>query len=130
MDDRIVEFIRGLRAAGVRVSVAESVDALNATGVMGISEKDLFKASLKSTLVKKSDDFGAFEQLFPLYFGSGGPPLQNASDDLTEDEQAMLQAAMSALSGRMQQLLDWLTSGNPHQRRIRRPGTASRYPVG
>lgn len=113
MDDRIVEFIRGLRAAGVRVSVAESVDALNATGVMGITEKELFKASLKSTLVKKSDDFGAFEQLFPLYFGSGGPPLQNALDDLTQDEQTMVQAALSALSGRMQQLMDWLTSGNP-----------------
>ncbi|MCL4867853.1 MAG: VWA domain-containing protein [Anaerolineae bacterium] len=113
MDDRIVEFIRGLRAAGVRVSVAESVDALNATGIMGISEKEAFKASLRSTLVKQADDFPAFEQLFPLYFGSGGPPLQNAMDELSEDEQNMLQAALSALSGRMQQLLDWLTSGNP-----------------
>ena len=113
MDDRIVEFIRGLRAAGVRVSVAESVDALNATGVLGIANKGLFKASLRTTLVKQADDFPAFEELFPLYFGSGGPPMQNAMDDLTPDEQSMLQAALSALSGRMQQLMDWLTSGNP-----------------
>lgn len=113
MDDRIIEFIRGMRAAGVRISVAESVDALNATGVMGVTDKDLFKASLRSTLVKQSDDFPAFEQLFPLYFGSGGPAMQSALDDLSEDEQNMLQAALSALSGRMQQLLDWLTSGNP-----------------
>ncbi|MCP4420927.1 MAG: VWA domain-containing protein [Chloroflexi bacterium] len=112
MDNRIVEFIRGLRAAGVRVSLAESVDAMNAIETLGIVNKDVFRSSLRTTLVKESDDFAAFEELFPLYFGSGGPPLQNALEDLSEDEQQMLQAALSALSGRMQNLLDWLSSGN------------------
>jgi uncharacterized protein len=112
MDNRIVEFIRGLRAAGVRVSLAESVDAMNAIETLGIVNKDVFRSSLRATLVKESDDFAAFEELFPLYFGSGGPPLQNALEDLSEDEQQMLQAALSALGGRMQNLLDWLSSGN------------------
>ncbi|VAW35648.1 hypothetical protein MNBD_CHLOROFLEXI01-5395 [hydrothermal vent metagenome] len=112
MDKRIVEFIRGLRAAGVRVSLAESVDAMNAIETLGIVNKDVFRSSLRTTLVKESDDFAAFEELFPLYFGSGGPPLQNALEDLSEDEQQMLQAALSALSGRMQNLLDWLSSGD------------------
>lgn len=111
MDDRIVEFVRGLRAAGVRVSLAESVDALHAVEVLGITEKTLFRESLRTTLVKESDDFAAFDQLFPLYFGSSGPPLQNALEDMSPDEQQMLEAALSALSGRMDQLLDWLTSG-------------------
>lgn len=112
MDDRIVEFIRGLRAAGVRVSLAESIDALEAVGTLGIGQKGVFRQSLRTTLVKKSDDFPIFDELFPLYFGSGGPPMQNAADDLSEDEQEMLEAALSALSGRLQRLMDWLTSGD------------------
>lgn len=111
MDDRIIEFVRGLRAAGVRVSVAESVDALHATEILGVLDKNLFRESLRVTLIKESDDFAAFNELFPLYFGSGGPPMQNAMEELNPDEQEMLQAALSALSGRLQQLLDWLTSG-------------------
>lgn len=111
MDKRVIEFIRGLRAAGVRVSLAESMDALNAVGSLGVSDKEVFRASLRATLIKEQDDFAAFDQLFPLYFGSGGPPLQNALEDLSPDEQALLEAALSALSGRMQQLMDWLTSG-------------------
>ncbi|MDX1662710.1 MAG: VWA domain-containing protein [Candidatus Promineifilaceae bacterium] len=111
MDDRIIEFIRGMRAAGVRVSLAESIDALKAVETLGIAEKGIFRQSLRATLVKESDDFAVFDELFPLYFGSGGPAMQNAVEDLSEDEQEMLKAALSALSGRLQQLMDWLTSG-------------------
>ncbi|MGH2536201.1 MAG: vWA domain-containing protein [Candidatus Promineifilaceae bacterium] len=111
MDDRIVEFVRGLRAAGVRVSLAESNDALRAVNVVGVAEKGLFRQSLRATLIKEADDFPVFDELFPLYFGSGGPPLQNALDQISPEEQQMLEAALSAISGRLQQLLDWLTSG-------------------
>ena len=111
MDDRIVEFIRGLRAAGVRVSLAESIDALKAVETLGVGQKGIFRQSLRATLVKESDDFNAFDELFPLYFGSGGPPMQNAAEDMSEEEQEMLQAALAALSGRLEQLMDWLTSG-------------------
>jgi uncharacterized protein len=111
MDDRIIDFVRGLRAAGVRVSMAESADAMRAVEVLGITDKELFRRSLRTTLVKESDDFAAFEELFPLYFGSGGPVMQNAMEDLSEDEQEMLKSALQALSGRLQSLMDWLTSG-------------------
>ncbi|MEZ4646412.1 MAG: VWA domain-containing protein [Chloroflexota bacterium] len=111
MDDRVVEFIRGLRAAGVRVSLAESMDAMRAMEILGISNKTLFRESLRATLIKGSDDFAPFDELFPLYFSSGGPMMQNALDDLSPDEQQMLQAALQALSGRLQQLMEWLTSG-------------------
>ncbi len=112
MDQRIIEFVRGLRAAGVRISLAESIDALHAVKALGIQDKNVFRESLRSTLVKESSDFAAFDELFPLYFGSGGPPMQNAMEDLDPDEQEMLEAALSALSGRLQQLMDWLTSGD------------------
>jgi hypothetical protein len=111
MDDRLVEFVRGLRAAGVRVSVAEASDAADAAVAMGLQDKDLFRQALRASLVKDAESFPAFEALFPLYFGSGGPPLQNAMEQLDPDDQELVKAALAALSGRMQQLLDWLTSG-------------------
>lgn len=111
MDNRIVEFVRGLRAAGVRVSLAESIDAFRAVETLGITDKDIFRESLRSTLVKEKNGHPAFNQLFPLYFGSGGPAMQNAMEDMSPDEQDMLKAALEALSGRMQRLMDWLTSG-------------------
>jgi len=111
MDDRIIEFVRGLRAAGVRVSVSESIDALQAVDVLGIRDKELFRSSLRTTLVKDGQDIPIFEEMFPLFFGSGGPSLQSGMEDLSADEQEMLQAAMQALSGSIQGLMDWLTSG-------------------
>ena len=112
MDSRVVEFVRGLRVAGVRVSLAESMDAMRAMSVLGIGDRALFRESLRTTLIKESADFGIFDELFLLFFGSGGPPLQSALDDLTAGEREMLKAALAVMSGRLQQLLDWLTSGD------------------
>jgi uncharacterized protein with von Willebrand factor type A (vWA) domain len=111
MDSRVVDFVRGLRAAGVRVSLAESMDAMRAIGALGVRDKELFRQSLRATLVKEAADYPVFEELFPLYFGSDGPPMQDAREELSEGEQEMLKAALSAMSGRLQQLIDWLTSG-------------------
>ncbi len=111
MIDRVVQFVRGLRAAGVRVSVAEAEDAMHAVEVLGTQDRSLFRHTLRATMVKAADDYPAFDALFDVYFGSGGPPLQNALEDLDEDEQAAVKAALGALAGRMQQLMDWLTSG-------------------
>jgi uncharacterized protein len=111
MDERVIEFVRGMRAAGVRISLAESMDAMRAIEALGISDKEIFKSSIRATLIKELQDFPVFDQLFPLYFGSGGPMLQNAMEELGEGDQEMLEAALQALSGRMQQLMDWLTSG-------------------
>jgi uncharacterized protein len=112
VDSRVVAFVRGLRAAGVRVSLAESMDAMRAVGVLGVTDKNTFRESLRATLVKGAEDFALFDELFPLYFGSGGPPLQNVMEELSPDEQAMLKTALQAMSGRLERLLEWLTSGD------------------
>jgi uncharacterized protein with von Willebrand factor type A (vWA) domain len=112
MEERIIEFVRGLRMAGVRISLAESLDALQAIGVLGISEKRIFRESLRTTLIKESADFAVFEELFPLYFCSGGPLMQSALEDLSQGEREILKAALAEMSGRLQQLLDWLTGGD------------------
>ncbi len=111
MDDRITEFVRGLRAANVRVSIAEALDAFRATVAIGVTDRELFRDSLRATLIKEAHDFAVFDRLFPLYFGSGGPPLQDAGEGLSPDEDEMLKQALQAMQERTRRLLEWLTSG-------------------
>jgi uncharacterized protein with von Willebrand factor type A (vWA) domain len=111
MEDRITKFIAALRAAGVRVSVAESQDAWLAIQQLGIKDRDLFRRGLRTTLVKDADSFSTFEELFPQYFGSNAPPLMNPQTSLSPEDQARLQQALNELAQDLQQLLDWLLNG-------------------
>ena len=115
MEDRIAKFIAALRARGVRVSVAESQDAWRAIDYLGIKDRETFRLSLRSTLVKDAASRPAFEELFPQYFGSFAPPLINPQAELTPDQQQMLQQMMQQmldeLAQDLQKLLEWLLSG-------------------
>jgi uncharacterized protein len=68
MEERILDFIKGLRGRGVSVSTAESIDALGAVAVVGLHDPFTFKAALKAAVVKRNRDALVFEELFPLYF--------------------------------------------------------------
>ena len=74
MDRRITEFIAGLRAAGIRVSLAETTDAMRAIEQAGITERNLFALALQASLIKDAKDQATFRELFPLYFGQNAPP--------------------------------------------------------
>jgi uncharacterized protein with von Willebrand factor type A (vWA) domain len=102
MEQRMVDFVAGLRAAGVRVSIAESGDAFRAVEQVGVLDRDTFRAALRTALVKEARDLSTFDQLFRLYFGSGGPPLTNPQEELTPEQRAMLAAALRALLSQMQ----------------------------
>ena len=111
MEERIAKFITALRAAGVRVSVAESQDAWQAITHLGIQDRDAFRLSLRSTLVKDASSIPTFEELFPEYFGNAAPPMINPQEEMSSEEQQMLQDAMEQLQQDLQQLLQWLLSG-------------------
>lgn len=125
MDQRIVDFIAGLRAAGVRISLAESEDAFNAARCMGISERSSFHDSLRTTLVKEAKDQPIFDQLFPLYFGNESPPMLNLTDDLSPDEKNLLQQALRALLEQMMRQQQQ-QQGDAQQQ----PGQQQRQPAG
>ncbi len=108
MDKRMVDFIRALRAAGVRISLAESIDAMNGVEQVGVGDREQFRAAMKTTLVKEAKDHDKFEYFFPLFFGSNQPPLQDIMGNLSPDQQQMLQQALQALMGDMQALRDML----------------------
>ncbi len=133
MDQRIVEFITGLRAAGVRVSLAESADAFRAIEHLGITDRTLFRSALRTTLIKDASDVSTFEKLFPLYFGSGGPPLMNPDEELSPEDIQRLKDALRDLLGdneRLQQLMRYLLEGmNPTREELERLGNQAGVPL-
>jgi uncharacterized protein with von Willebrand factor type A (vWA) domain len=68
VDSKIIEFAGVLRRHGIRVSTAETLEALQAAGVTGIAERGAFKSALRATMVKRAPDLDSFDSLFDLYF--------------------------------------------------------------
>lgn len=113
MDDRIVQFIAAMRSAGVRISLAESADAFRAVEMLGIKDREQFKLSLRTTLVKDASSLPVFDELFPLFFGSeGSPPMQNLSEDLTPEEAEMLAKALRQFNEKLREMLEKLLRGD------------------
>ncbi len=133
MEDRLIEFVNGLRAAGVRVSLAETADAFRAVQDLGVMERDLFRAALRTTLVKEATDVPTFERLFPLYFSSGGPPMFDPDAELSPQDMDALKQAMRDLLGddaRLQQLMRYLLAGaNPTREELERLGNQAGVPL-
>ena len=70
MTPRLVTFIRLLRAQGLPVSVAESLDALHSVSHVGVHDRDLLRLTLRTALVKSHQDFAAFDALFDRFFSA------------------------------------------------------------
>lgn len=66
----VADFIGALREAGLQVSPAESLDALNAIKLLGFESRETSKTILALTLVKRQADQVIYEELFDLYFAS------------------------------------------------------------
>lgn len=112
MEQRMIDFIAGLRSAGVRVSVAESADAFRAVETLGIQDRESFRIALRATLVKESHDVPTFEQLFPLYFGSDAlPPLFNALEEMSPGDLNRLAEAIRNFTGKLREMLERLLRG-------------------
>ena len=63
----ILRFITELRTAGLRISIAESLDAVEAVGAVGV-EQDLLREALAACLVKEEDDRFTFDEIFTRFF--------------------------------------------------------------
>jgi uncharacterized protein len=114
MDQRIAQFIAALRASGVRVSLAESADAFKAVEEMGVQDRDLFRVSLRSTLVKEAQDLETFEKLFPMFFQSSQPPpMKDATKGMSPQDAQMLAQALRQFSDQLREMLEKLTKGEP-----------------
>ncbi|HWN57461.1 MAG TPA: hypothetical protein VNO74_05140, partial [Methylomirabilota bacterium] len=98
MQDKLVEFANLLRENGVRVSLAETLDAFSASQITGLAERDAFRAALRSTMVKRSTELPVFEELFDIYFSGLGEIIKQASE--------AVQNALSMSDQEFQKFLD------------------------
>ena len=75
MRERVLDFVGTLRAHGVRVSVAEAMDAMSAVVAAGV-DRPVMRDALAATLVKDERDRSLFDRLFDAAF-----PLVGADAD-------------------------------------------------
>ena len=68
MQHTLEQFFRALRAADVRISPAEAIDASRAVLVTGYGDRVLFKDALCATLAKTADEVDRFDAVFETFF--------------------------------------------------------------
>jgi uncharacterized protein len=69
--EQLIRFVTELRTAGLRVSVAESIDAMNAVAAVGL-ERTRMREALAAALIKDEADRHAFDEVFARFFAA--PP--------------------------------------------------------
>lgn len=112
MEERIIQFVTALRNGGVRVSLAESADAFRAIQDLGIQDREIFRLSLRATLVKDANGQPTFDELFPLFFGSGdAPPMQDIMGELSPEEAQMLAEALRQFGQKLREMMERLLRG-------------------
>ena len=78
--DRIVLLSRQLQAHGFSVSLAETVDAVDAARTIGLADRNVLREALRSTLCKAADERGEFDRVFDRCF-----PLTRSAQETTVD---------------------------------------------
>ena len=68
MQHTLEEFLRALRAADVKVSPAEAIDAARTAAAVGYADRELFKDALCATLAKSKEEVGRFDATFETFF--------------------------------------------------------------
>jgi uncharacterized protein len=108
MLDVLNGFVMELRAAGIPVSLTESIDAMAAVKEIPLEDRSAFKAALGCTMVKNQAHYRAFETVFEVYFSLRGMSQkelaeldgENLGDASQEQLQQMMQAdAQGGLEG-------------------------------
>ena len=89
VDTLLTNFIHALRNADVRISTAETLDALRATELVGYSDRKLLKDTLALTLPKTLDEKNAFDACFDQFFSfrSRALPDRDAISDESSPQQ-------------------------------------------
>lgn len=68
MDSTLVDFVKALRTAEVKVSPAETLDAMHAMEIVGYEDREFLKNTLSMVLSKNPDEKEAFNACFDRFF--------------------------------------------------------------
>jgi len=89
MQAKVIEFTNLLRKSGVRVSVAESIDAFQSLEALSIDDREVFKDALRASMVKRGDEIATYDQLFDLFWSGFYDSLQDGFGSLEGDMSQM-----------------------------------------
>ena len=69
MEATLHRFVRFLRLAGIRVSIAEALDAMRCAGQPGVlAARAVLRTALRVALVKDQRDGPMFDEIFDAFF--------------------------------------------------------------
>src|SRR6187402_1452866 len=85
MRENLHRFFRAARGAGVRLSPAESIDAMRAVSKLGFNDRQILRDTFLLTLAKTQDEKRALGDCFDLFFSQPEPP-PSAPDNDNADE--------------------------------------------
>lgn len=92
MQHTLEQFIRALRAADVKVSPAEAIDAAKTAAIVGYADRELFKDALCVALAKSREEVVRFDRTFETFFTREAPkvapPPEGQAPDAAEAEAA------------------------------------------
>ena len=105
MQARVVEFTNLLRKSGIRVSVAEGIDAFRALEELSIQDRAVFRDALRASMVKRGDEIPTFNELFDLYWSGFYDNLRESFGNLNDQMGEMdidLESLMQQMAEMMQ----------------------------
>src|SRR3954468_9073594 len=85
MRENLHRFFRAARGAGVRLSPAESIDAMRAVSKIGFSDRTILRDTFLLTLAKTQDEKKALGDCFDLFFDQPEPSQAAPEDGEAED---------------------------------------------
>lgn len=117
MQHTLEQFFRALRAADVKVSPAEAIDASRAVTIVGYGDRTLFRDALCSTLAKEAEEVDRFDSVFETFFARDSvavpPPSSSPQGEPSESDmqavadsplaQAVLQGDATAVQQSMEE---------------------------
>jgi uncharacterized protein len=80
----LTDFVQELRAAGIPVSMVESIDAMEALRHVDLADRSALKATLGATMVKNARHEPAFDTVFEVFFAHSRAPLSGGAGESPE----------------------------------------------
>ena len=105
MQQRIIEFTNLLRKSGIRVSVAEGIDAFRALDELSIDDRGIFKDALRASMVKRGDEIATFDELFDLYWSGFYDNLRDSFGSLG-DQMGEMGIDLESLLAQMAEMME------------------------
>ena len=105
MQQRIIEFTNLLRKSGIRVSVAEGIDAFMALDELSIDDRAVFRDALRASMVKRGDEIATFDELFDLYWSGFYDNLRDSFGNLG-DQMGDMGLDLDSLLAQMAEMME------------------------